>query len=182
MANIVIADDADVARKTLKKILSQNGHNIVALATNGVEAILAYNQFKPDLMTLDIEMPGMDGITALKKIMETNPSAKIIMLTMLDKKDKIIEAINLGAKNYIIKPFDVSKLLQVLNHVLIETKPGCEYRDTCLVYKKIKTGSIDIIFSQKYCLGEDYKVCEIRKLKIINQTIPFTLLPDGTSI
>ncbi len=182
VANIVIADDSTVVRKKLNMILTQNRHTVLTEATNGVEAIEAYNKLKPDLLTLDIEMPVLNGIDVLKSILSNNPDARIIMVTGADNKERIMEAIKAGAKNYIIKPFEINKMLQVIARVLGESGPECEYLNICTVYKKIKSGTIDRFYAQKYCSGDDYKECIIRKKRIAGDEVPVTILPDGTSI
>ncbi|MDD3852976.1 MAG: response regulator [Syntrophomonadaceae bacterium] len=118
MANILIADDSTVMRRSLRLILTKGGHTVAGQATDGASACLMYNQLKPDLVTMDITMPGINGIEAMLKILESDPSAKIIMITAIDQKRMIFEAIKSGARHYIIKPFEDDKVLSTINEVL----------------------------------------------------------------
>ncbi|MFA4647638.1 response regulator [Pyrococcus kukulkanii] len=118
MARILIVDDAAFMRMLLKKILTQAGHEIVGEASNGKEAVEKYKQLKPDLVTMDIVMPEMDGITAVKEIMKIDPNAKIIMITAVGQEAKVMEALKSGAKGYIVKPFQAQKVIEEVNRVL----------------------------------------------------------------
>lgn len=118
MANILIADDSTVMRRSLRLILTKAGHTVVGQATDGASVCQMYNQLKPDLVTMDITMPGMNGIEAMLKILESDPHAKIIMITAIDQKRMILDAIESGARHYIIKPFQEEKVLSTINEVL----------------------------------------------------------------
>lgn len=118
MAKILIADDSTVMRRSLNLILSKGGHIVVGQATNGEQACTLYNQLKPDLVTMDITMPGMDGIEALQKILKSDPAAKVIMISALDQKRMILEALESGAKHYLVKPFKDDKVLATVKEVL----------------------------------------------------------------
>ncbi|ALM75347.1 response regulator [Thermococcus barophilus] len=118
MARILIVDDAAFMRMLLKRILTQAGHQIVGEASNGREAVEKYKQLKPDLVTMDIVMPEMDGITAVKEIMKIDPNAKIIMITAVGQEAKVMEALKSGAKGYIVKPFQAPKVVEEVNRVL----------------------------------------------------------------
>ncbi|AFK22137.1 response regulator [Pyrococcus sp. ST04] len=118
MARILIVDDAAFMRMLLKKILTQAGHQVVGEASNGKEAVEKYKQLKPDLVTMDIVMPEMDGITAVKEIMKIDPNAKIIMITAVGQEAKVMEALKSGAKGYIVKPFQAQKVIEEVNRVL----------------------------------------------------------------
>lgn len=118
MARILIADDSTVMRRSLRLILSKAGHTVVGQATDGISVCQMYNQLKPDLVTMDITMPGMNGIEAMLKILESDPHAKIIMITAIDQKRMILDAIESGARHYIIKPFKEDKVLYTVNEVL----------------------------------------------------------------
>ncbi|AMM53312.1 response regulator [Pyrococcus kukulkanii] len=118
MARILIVDDAAFMRMLLKKILTQAGHEVVGEASNGKEAVEKYKQLKPDLVTMDIVMPEMDGITAVKEIMKIDPNAKIIMITAVGQEAKVMEALKSGAKGYIVKPFQAQKVIEEVNRVL----------------------------------------------------------------
>ena len=114
MANILIVDDSRISRKVLRNVLEGQGHTIVGEAGNGNEALEQYDKLHPDLVTLDITMPGMDGIEALGHIKEKDPEAKVLMITAAGQKEKMLEAIRLGCVDYILKPFDETTLTQTV--------------------------------------------------------------------
>lgn len=118
MASILIVDDSRVMRKNLNKLLSQAGHEVVAEAGDGSEACVLYERHKPDLVTMDINMPVMDGLEAVKKIMTDHPDAKIIMISAHNEQSRVYEAIKNGAKNYIVKPVRGEKVTSVVSEVL----------------------------------------------------------------
>ncbi len=118
MARILIADDALFARILLRKIFTDAGHEVVGEVSTGREAVEKYGELRPDLVTLDIIMPDMDGITALKKILEIDPNARIIMITSVDSDKKLIECIEAGASGYIVKPFEPVDVLREVERVL----------------------------------------------------------------
>jgi len=118
MAKILIVDDSAVSRKKLKAILESAAHEIVGEACDGAEAFKKYEALLPDLVTMDITMPNIDGITVLKKIMENYPKAKVVMITALGKGDKILEALNSGAKNYITKPYEDDQIINSIKEAL----------------------------------------------------------------
>ncbi|MGE5449994.1 MAG: response regulator [Methanomassiliicoccales archaeon] len=124
MANILVVDDSTVMRRGLSLILTKAGHTVVGQATNGEQAFLLYSRIKPDLVTMDITMPTMDGIDAMKSILKNFPDAKIVVISSLDQKKTILEAVELGAKHYIVKPFKDAKVLTIINEVLQEKKIG----------------------------------------------------------
>lgn len=116
--SILIADDAAFMRMMLKDILVKSGFNVVAEAANGDEAIAKYSEFTPDLVTMDITMPQKDGISALKEIMKINPSARIIMCSAMGQQAMVIESIQAGAKDFIVKPFKAPRVLESITKVL----------------------------------------------------------------
>ncbi|UWG98602.1 response regulator [Dehalobacter sp. DCM] len=118
MARILIVDDSLATRFNLKQILCENDFEIAGEAANGEEAVKKFVELKPDLVTMDITMPVMDGITACRKIKEIAPNACIVMITALGQQTKVLEAIKAGASNYILKPFNSEKTASVLNAVL----------------------------------------------------------------
>ena len=118
MARIMIVDDSFVMRKKLKELLERCGHTIVAEAVDGIQASRFYDSFMPDLVTMDINMPNVDGIASVKEICTRHPDAKIVMISSLAQKIMVIEAMKNGAKNYIIKPIEENKLIQVVDSVL----------------------------------------------------------------
>lgn len=118
MANILVVDDAKFMRVTLSSIFNNANHNVVGEGQNGMEAIELYRQLQPDLVTMDITMPEMNGIDAVKEIMKENPQAKIIMCSAMGQQKLIVEAIEAGAKDFIVKPFDESRVIEAVARVL----------------------------------------------------------------
>lgn len=114
---ILITDDALFMRVTLKNILTQNGYEVVAEASNGVESVKLYKEHKPDVVTMDITMPEMDGISALKAIREHDPNANVIMCTAMGQKNLVVEAIQAGARDFIVKPFQADRVLEAVSKV-----------------------------------------------------------------
>ena len=102
----------------LSAILEDEGYSIIAEASDGVQAVAAYKQHKPDLVTLDITMPNMDGIEALKEILKEDASAKAIMITAAGQQSKLIEALKLGAKKFITKPYEKDEVINNINEVM----------------------------------------------------------------
>ena len=118
MANIMIVDDASFMRMMLKRIIETHGHTVVAEAENGLVAISRYKEFKPDLVTMDITMPELDGIQAVKGIMEVDPSAKIVMCSAMGQQVMVIDAIQAGARDFIVKPFQEERIVETLTKLL----------------------------------------------------------------
>ncbi len=116
--NILVCDDAAFMRMMIKDILTKNGYNIVAEAENGVKAVEKFNETKPDLVLMDITMPEMDGIQALKKIKEIDPSSCVIMCSAMGQQAMVIEAIQSGAKDFIVKPFQAERVLEAVKKVV----------------------------------------------------------------
>jgi len=118
MARIMIVDDALMMRMTLRRIFEKAGHEIVGEAVNGEQAILNYPQYQPDLVTMDITMPGLGGIETIKRIIASHPAANIIVVSAISQKKIVFDALQNGAKNYVSKPITEDKLLPVINLVL----------------------------------------------------------------
>ncbi len=118
MASILIVDDAAFMRMMLKDILSKNGFQILGEAPNGIKAIEMYKNEKPDIVTMDITMPEMDGIQALKEIKAYDPSAKIIMCSAMGQQTMVMDAIKAGARDFIVKPFQAERVLEAVKKVL----------------------------------------------------------------
>lgn len=118
MANVLIVDDAAFMRMSIKQILEPNGHTVAGEAANGIEAVKKFIEVKPDVVILDITMPEMDGIQALKRIKELEPDAKIIICSAMGQQAMLAEAIQYGAKDFIVKPFEEARLLAALEKVL----------------------------------------------------------------
>jgi len=115
---IIIADDAGFMRRMLINILSQGGFEVVGEAENGAEAVELYKQLKPDAITMDITMPEMDGITALKEIIAYDSNAKVVMCSAMGQQFMVVEAIKLGAVDFVEKPFQTEQVVKALHKAL----------------------------------------------------------------
>ena len=116
--NILICDDAAFMRMMIKDILTKNGYNIVGEAENGAKAVEKYAELKPDLVLMDITMPEKDGIEALKKIKAADANASIIMCSAMGQQAMVIESIQSGAKDFIVKPFQADRVLEAVQKVV----------------------------------------------------------------
>lgn len=115
---ILIVDDAAFMRMMIKDILTKNGYNVCGEAENGLKAVEKYNELKPDLVLMDITMPEMDGIQALKNIKAANPGAMVIMCSAMGQQAMVIESIQAGAKDFIVKPFQADRVLEAVKKVV----------------------------------------------------------------
>jgi two-component system chemotaxis response regulator CheY len=118
MAKILVVDDAAFMRMMLKDILVKGGHEVVGEAANGLEAIDQYGKLKPDLVTMDITMPEMEGIEALKRIKTDDPKATIIMCSAMGQQGMVVQAIQAGAKDFVVKPFQSDRVLEAIAKAL----------------------------------------------------------------
>jgi two-component system chemotaxis response regulator CheY len=118
MGKILIVDDTLFMRTLLKNVLNNGGHTIVGEAVDGSDGVAKYKESKPDLVTMDVVMPKMNGIDALKAIKEFDPAARVIMCTAVGQEQMVKLAIKSGAKGYIIKPFQAPKVLEEIKNVL----------------------------------------------------------------
>ena len=109
---VLICDDSIVMRKMINDILSRNGFNVVGQAKNGVEAVELYSKLQPDLVTMDIIMPGEPGVEIVKKIVTLDAKARIMIVTGLSQKNLVLQAMENGAREFVVKPFDESALLE----------------------------------------------------------------------
>lgn len=116
--NILIVDDAAFMRMMIKDILTKNGYNVAGEAENGARAFEKYNEVKPDLVLMDITMPEVDGIQALKNIKAADPNAKVIMCSAMGQQAMVIESIQAGAKDFIVKPFQPDRVLEAVKKVV----------------------------------------------------------------
>jgi two-component system chemotaxis response regulator CheY len=116
--SILICDDAAFMRMMIKDILTKNGYEIVAEAENGAIAVEKYPDTKPDLVLMDITMPELDGIGALKQIKAADPNAKVIMCSAMGQQAMVIESIQAGAKDFIVKPFQADRVLEAVRKVI----------------------------------------------------------------
>ncbi len=105
---VLIVDDALISRMLIKDIATETGWDVAGEADNGEDAVARYQELSPDLVTLDMVMPKMDGLAALRKIRECDPNAHVVMVSAVDQKPKLVEAIELGASDFIVKPVDKS--------------------------------------------------------------------------
>ena len=118
MAKVMIVDDAAFMRMVIKDILTKNGHEVVAEAVDGLDAVEKFGQVNPELVFLDIVMPNMEGIECLKKIMEMDSNAKVVMCSSIGQQSVVSDAIKSGARDFIVKPFDAAKVLEVVSKVM----------------------------------------------------------------
>jgi len=120
MANrILVVDDAAFMRMMIKDILTKNGFEVVGEGSDGNQAFEKYVELKPDLVTLDITMPEMDGIDALKKIRGVDPQARVIMCSAMGQQAMVIDAIQAGARDFIVKPFQADRVLEAVRKALV---------------------------------------------------------------
>jgi two-component system chemotaxis response regulator CheY len=111
---VLITDDAAFMRMMLKDILTKNGHEVVGEASNGLEMLSKYEETQPDIVTLDITMPEMDGLTAIKELRKKHPDANVIMCSAMGQQSMVIDAIQSGAKDFIVKPFQAERVIECL--------------------------------------------------------------------
>ncbi|NLG02760.1 MAG: response regulator [Clostridia bacterium] len=116
--SVLVVDDSKMSRNLLKTLLEDEGYSVIAEAGDGEQALAAYKQYKPDLVTLDITMPKMDGIEALQLILKADSSAKVIMITAAGQQSKLIKALKYGAKKFITKPFEKEEVIANVNEVM----------------------------------------------------------------
>lgn len=118
MGKVLIVDDATFMRMVLKDILEKNGYEVIGEANNGVMAIELYKNNKPDIVTMDITMPEMDGIEAVKEIIKIDSDAKIVMCSAMGQQSMIMDAIRAGAKDFIVKPFQADRVIEAIKKVI----------------------------------------------------------------
>lgn len=117
-ARVLVVDDAAFMRMMIKEILTKNGYTVVGEASDGRQAVALYKELQPDVVTMDITMPEMDGIAALKEIKKIDPNAKVIMCSAMGQQAMVIDAIQAGAKDFVVKPFQADRVLEALRKVL----------------------------------------------------------------
>ena len=118
MAKVLIVDDASFMRMTIKQMLEKNGHEAVGEAGDGIEAVKTYIEVKPEVVLLDITMPEMNGVEALKRIKELDPAAKVIICSAMGQQAMVAQAIQNGAKDFIVKPFEADRLIAAVDRVM----------------------------------------------------------------
>ena len=116
--NVLICDDAAFMRMIIKNVLTKGGYNVVGEAENGAKAVEKYKELSPDLVLMDITMPEMDGIQALKEIKKIDPNAKVIMCSAMGQQAMVVESIQAGAKDFIVKPFQEDRVLEAVKKVV----------------------------------------------------------------
>jgi len=118
MARVLVVDDAAFMRKLLGDALASGGHEVVGQAANGQEAVARFQELRPELTTLDITMPEKDGLAALAEIMAIDPKARVVMCSALGQETKVLESIKLGAKDFVVKPFQAPRVLEAVEKAL----------------------------------------------------------------
>ena len=115
---VLVVDDVAFVRKTLSDLLTQAGYQVVGEATDGTDAVAKYMQLRPDLVTMDVVMPQMSGIEATKKIIKLDKDARVIIISAMGQENLVMEAINVGAKDYVLKPFSSQDVLKTIERAL----------------------------------------------------------------
>ena len=118
MARVLVVDDAAFMRKMVSDALAKAGHEVIGEACNGVEAVESFRALKPELTTLDITMPEKDGLSALGDIMTLDPNARVIMCSALGQESKVLESIKLGARDFVVKPFQAARVQEAVAKAL----------------------------------------------------------------
>jgi two-component system chemotaxis response regulator CheY len=118
MARVLVVDDAAFMRKMVSDALTKGGHEVVGEASDGNEAVDRYRELRPEVTTLDITMPEKDGLTALGEIMSLDPGARVIMCSALGQESKVLESIKMGAKDFVVKPFQADRVLGAVDKAL----------------------------------------------------------------
>jgi len=118
MARVLVVDDAAFMRKVLSDALAAGGHEVAGEAGDGEAALAAYRELRPDLVTLDITMPGKDGLATLRELVELDPAALVVICSALGQETKVLEAIKAGAKDFVVKPFERDRLLSAVEKAL----------------------------------------------------------------
>ena len=118
MSRVLIADDAAFMRTMIKNILTEAGYEVVGEAENGQVAVAKYEELRPDLTTMDITMPELDGLSALKRIREVDPAARVVMCSAMGQQAMVVESIQAGARDFIVKPFQPDRVLEAVHKAL----------------------------------------------------------------
>lgn len=147
MARILIVDDAAFMRMMLKDILTKGGFEIAGEAADGNEAVAKYNELKPDLVTLDITMPNKDGIQALKEIKAADPNATCVMCSAMGQQSMVIDAIQSGAKDFIVKPFQADRVIESIRKVLVLL-----YFCNCSVPSQLRKTLNSLVIKNNLCM------------------------------
>ena len=118
MARVLVVDDAAFMRKMVSDALASGGHEIVGEAGDGAEAVARYQELRPEVTTLDITMPQKDGLEALREIIALDPGARVVMCSALGQESKVLESIKLGAKDFVVKPFQPDRVIEAVGKAL----------------------------------------------------------------
>jgi two-component system chemotaxis response regulator CheY len=118
MARVLVVDDAAFMRKVVSDALAKSGHEVIGHAANGVEALAQFRELRPDLTTLDLTMPEKDGLTTLRELMELDPAARVVICSALGQESKVLESIKLGAKDFVVKPFQPARVIEAVEKAL----------------------------------------------------------------
>ena len=118
MARVLVVDDAAFMRKMVSDALTKGGHEVVGEAGDGVEAVARYQELRPEVTTLDITMPEKDGLAALKEIIAIDPAARVVMCSALGQESKVLESIKLGARDFVVKPFQPDRVIEAVGKAL----------------------------------------------------------------
>jgi two-component system chemotaxis response regulator CheY len=134
---ILIVDDVAFVRNTLREILTGAGYQIVGEASDGAEAVRLYTELKPDLVTMDVVMPHMSGIDATRKIITVAPDARVVIISAMGQENLVMEAVNVGARDYILKPFTSSEVVMTIERALSD-EPHTHSHPTQEPYSHVK--------------------------------------------
>ena len=118
MARVLVVDDAAYMRKMVSDALVAGGHEVVGEAGDGAEAVERFQELSPEVTTLDITMPGKDGLTALREIMSLDPGARVVMCSALGQESKVLESIKCGARDFVVKPFQADRVIEAVGKAL----------------------------------------------------------------
>ncbi len=124
MARVLVVDDAAFMRKVLTDALVAGGHEVVGEAGDGDAALAAFHALRPDVVTLDITMPGKDGLAALRELVELDPAVRVVICSALGQETKVLDAIKAGAKDFVVKPFERDRLLSAVDKALGQPAPA----------------------------------------------------------
>ena len=118
MSRILVADDASFMRQMIREIVEAEGYEVVGEASDGVEAVEQFKKLQPDVVTMDIVMPEVNGIDALKEIRSSDPDAKVVMISAIDQREPLMEALKFGAADYVVKPFEKERVEEAMHRVV----------------------------------------------------------------
>lgn len=143
MAKVLIVDDSPTIRRMLHDILTKAGHEIVGEANTGVKGYLEYVRSKPDIVTMDLGMPTMNGLTAMSKILAPYPDARFVVISAVEEKKVVLEALQRGARGFLLKPFTEQQVLEAVSSILTQPFSTHEHREKVRMYRRYKMGQND---------------------------------------